>query len=109
MAEKKSKATRAETELRIQTVYGLLCNGKSRTQILQICTEKWPVGERMIELYMQRARILIERDCEIARPAFLAEVLANLRELRDKAEEKGNYQTSLNALRLMTELTGLTK
>jgi len=102
------KATNAESLLRTQEIYGLLCKGLARYQIQQHCAN-WEVAERQIDEYIKKARRLIEQDCEVSRPAFLAQSLANIREIQLAAFKRGQYMASLNAVRLAAELTGLTK
>ena len=45
-----------ETEHRVNTVYKLLSEGQSRSQIIQFCSEKWGVTDRTADQYMARAR-----------------------------------------------------
>ena len=67
------KVTKAESTLRTQEIYGYLSKGHSRAQILQNCAD-WGLGDRMVDNYIQKARELLEEDCNIARPAYLAEL-----------------------------------
>ncbi len=62
-----AKSTNAEIESRIRTVYGLLIKSYSRFEILQYAAEQWSVSERTADIYMQRARQLIQQDAEIER------------------------------------------
>lgn len=103
------KSTQAEKRLRVDTVYGMLADGASRTSILQLAAEKWDVSERTGDAYIAEARQLIERDCELSRPAFLAEALAGLRLVRQTAARRGQHQVVVNAIRLQAELVGLTQ
>ena len=50
---------------------------------------------------------MIDADCNLSRPAFLAECLAGIRAIRQKAEAEKQHQTALNAIKLQAELTGL--
>ena len=103
------KPTVAEKTRRVNEVYGLLASGASRSQILQHCAEKFNVETRCADGYISLAREMIEKDCEMSRPAFLAEALAGLRKVRQLAESKGNHQVVVNAIRLQAELVGLNK
>jgi hypothetical protein len=103
------KSTNAEVTFRTNTVYGLLVEGKSRTDIVRFAAENWEVGERQAENYIAKARALIEHDCELSRPQFLAEALAGLRSIRGQAERRGQMQVAINAIRLQAELIGLTE
>jgi len=103
----KGRSTAAVALLRTQTIYGMLCDGKSRSEILRFVTEEWKLSERMGEDYLARAYALLEKDCEMARPAFLSELLGGIRSIRQQAERRGQMQVALNAIRLQAELTGL--
>ena len=85
-----------------------LASGASRQQILQHSSENWDVSDRTADAYIAEARELIERDCDMSRPAFLAEALAGLRKVRQSAERRGQHQVVVNAIRLQAELVGLT-
>jgi hypothetical protein len=61
----------------------------------------------MADELIARARENLAKDCEIARPAYLAEVLARLRNYEQQAAKRGQLQTAVNCIRLQTELVGL--
>ena len=103
------KATKAISAQRQAIVYGQLTKGFSRYQIHQEAAEMWQLGERAIDQIIRNAREQLEKDCSITREAFLAESLQGLRSIRAQAERRGQLQVAVNALRLQTELTGLTK
>ena len=103
------RSTAAETEFRCKAVYGLLCDGKSRGEIVQFAADTWGLKTRMTDELIARARIDIEKDCELSRPAFLAEVLARLRNYEQQAARRGQLMVAVNSVRLQTELVGLTQ
>ena len=105
----RKKATFAETEFRTNTVYGLLVEGRSRSDIIQFVAENWQLTERQADNYIAKARVKIEQDCELSRPQFLAEALAGLRSIRQQAERRGQMQVAINAIRLQAELVGMAK
>ena len=102
-----NKSTNAELKLRVTEVYGLLTRGYSRAQIHQHAADLWQLSERQADTYIAKARELIDADCNLSRPAFLAECLAGIRSIRQKAEAEKQHQTALNAIKLQAELTGL--
>ena len=102
------KSTNAEKAFRVSTVYGLLCDGASRQDILQFCAENWDIKERNADTYIAEARVKIEQDCQLSRQEFLAETLAGLRQVRQSAGRRGQHQVVVNAIRLQAELVGLT-
>ena len=103
------KSTKQEAALKVQEIYGRRCQGQSRNTILHECSEQWGCSTRQVETYYARAGELLDKDCEMARPAFLAELLAGIREVRENAARRGQHQVALNAIRLQAELVGLTK
>ena len=101
------KSTMAEKKFRISTVYGHLCNGWSRGQIIQFCEDEWGIGESMCDRYIAEAREKIDQDCNISRQAFLAECLERLRNYEQQAAKRGQMQVATNSVKLQAELVGL--
>ena len=93
----------------MNTVYGFITKGYSRQEILQYCATNLDVKERQADEYIERARALIIEDAQLSRPVFLAEVLAKTGKIYKMAEQKGQLQTMLNALRFACEPTGIVK
>ena len=100
------RVTKAESTLRTQEVYGLLSHGYSRAQIQQEVSG-WGLSERQIDEYIQKARLLLEEDCNIARPAYLAELLQRLRTYEIAAAKRGQYQVAVNSAAQQAKLVGL--
>lgn len=100
--------TDAVIKLRVTEVYGLLSQAYSRTQILRECSEKWDISERQVENYIAKARVLLEKDCELSRAQFLAELMQRLRTYENKAAQRGQMQVAVNSARLQAELVSLT-
>ena len=101
------KPTNNELLLRVDTVYGMLCDGKSRTDILRQGSELWQVSERTIENYIAKARVQLEDDCRMSREAFMAEALAGYRSLRMQAERRGQLMCAKQCLDAQIALVGL--
>ena len=101
-----SKANKALQKLRVDEIYGMLSRGYSRTQILQECSS-WNLCDRQIDTLTQRARDLLEKDCDMARPAYLAELLQRLRTYEQAAAKRGQYQVAVNAATTQAKLTGM--
>ena len=103
-----ARSTASETQFRVQTVYGLLCDAKSNAEIFHFASENWQVGERQVENYIRKAREMLNKDAELTRPAFLAEALGRLRNYEQQAARRGQMQVAINSVRLQAELVGLT-
>ena len=100
------RVTKAESTLRTQECYGYLSKGYSRAQILQE-TADWGLKTRQVDEYIAKARDLLEQDCNIARPAYLAELLQRLRTYEQAAAKRGQYQVAVNAATTQAKLTGM--
>ena len=101
------KSTMAEKKFRVDAVYGHLCNGWSRGQILQFASDEWGISERMADQYIADARVKIDQDCNLSRQAFLAECLERLRNYEQQAAKRGQMQVATNSVKLQAELVGL--
>ena len=101
------KATNAESKFRRDAIYKLLGQAWSRTQIIQYAAEKWGIGDRQTDVYIQKARILLEEDCSMERPAWIAEALQRLRKIEQKAMEKGQMGAAISAVQAQAKLIGL--
>ena len=100
------RVTKAESTLRTQAVYGFLSHGYCRAQILQECPDLGGSGWQ-IDTYIKHARDLLEEDCNIARPAYLAELLQRLRTYEIAAAKRGQYQVAVNSAAQQAKLVGL--
>ena len=94
--------------MRISSVYGMLCDGNSRTTIIQKAAEFWKVSERTSDAYIAEARVKLEEDCRITREAFMAEALAGYRSIREQAERRGQLMVAKTCLDAQTALVGIT-
>lgn len=101
-----ARSTAAEVNFRIDTVYGLLTEGQSRGQIVQFCANQWNIDNRQADNYIKRARIRLEQDADMARPAWLAEALGRLRTYEQSAYKRGQTQVAVNAVQLQAKLIG---
>lgn len=102
-----ARSTASESLFRTQTVYGLLCDGKARADIVQFCAEQWQLADRQADTYIHKARALLDRDAEMARPAWLAEALGRLRNYEQQASKRGQLQVAINSVQLQARLIGV--
>ena len=99
------RVTKAESTLRTQQVYGYLSHGYSRAQIIQMFG-LGRLGSANRDLH-RHARQLLEEDCNVARPAYLAELLQRLRTYEIAAAKRGQYQVAVNSATQQAKLIGL--
>ena len=100
------KVTKAESTLRTNEVYSYLTSGHSRAQIIQNCSD-WGLSERQVDTYIAKARVLIEKDCDLSRPAFLAECLQRLKRYEQAAAKRGQLGVAVQSVQLQMKATGL--
>jgi len=98
------KSTDREVDCRVNSVYNLLVNGHSKTQVVQYCAENYNVKLRQAEEYLSRARVLIQLDAEIERPQWLLSALSRLQNYEAQAAKRGNHQAALRAVELQARL-----
>ena len=103
------KPTVAEKDLRVASVYGMLCDGNSRSTIIQKAAECWDVSVRTADAYIAEARVKLEDDCRISREAFMAEALAGYRSIREQAERRGQLMVAKTCVDSMVDLTSIKK
>ena len=101
------KSTKSELEFRVQAVYGMLVDGRSRTDICQYASETWDVHERTGDRYIEAARERLESDCQITREALLAEALAGYRSIRQQAERRGQLMVAKSCLDATLDIVGI--
>ena len=83
----------------------MLCDGKSRTDVIRTAAELWEVSERTADEYIAKGREKLEQDCAITREAFMAEALAGYRSLREQAERRGQLMCAKQCIDSMVDLT----
>ena len=69
--------------------------------------QDWGVSDRQVDTYIANARQLLEEDCNVARPAYLAELLQRLRTYEIAAAKRGQYQVAVNSATQQAKLIGL--
>jgi len=74
---------------------------------MQFAADNWNLATRQTDELIKRAREALEKDAELSRPAFLAEVLGRLRNYEQQAARRGQVQVAINSVRLQAELVGL--
>ncbi len=102
-----ARSTKTETYHRVNAVYKALAENSSRGQIIQFCSEKWGVTERQADTYIARAREKLLEDCEMERPAWIAEALARLRTYEKAAYKEKQNQTAINSVQAQAKLIGI--
>ena len=101
------RCTAAESAFRGNTIYGLLSQGKSRGEIVEFCRENYQINLGQSDVYIAKARELVEKDCALSRPQFLGEALGRLRKIEQAACKRGQLMTAVASVKLQCQLIGL--
>ena len=99
--------SRQEKDRRIHEIAQLIVNGKRTSECARYAAESWGVGRRQAEQYISDAREIIRDDFSAERADFLAEKLAALAKVQEKAMESNQLGAAVGAVRLAAELAQL--
>ena len=102
-----AKASKAEIEERIHTVYQMRIAGKSRTDILRHASDKWGISTRQTENYIAKAQKLVRSDYEMDRKQLTAEQISRYEKVFEKAFAKNQLSNCIGALSGISRLAGL--
>lgn len=91
------KSTDAEVIQRISIIYQMMLRGYQRADIIQYVSEKtnWNVTDRMVDVYMSRARAELGKVADEEKEAAFGSSLKRLDMLYRKALKKDDLKTAL--------------
>ena len=101
------KGTKAETELRVAEFVRIVANGGKRSDCVRLASEKWGVGDRTVDKYLQLARDQIRADWDLERPQMIADLLSQCSTLQMEARQKGHLSVALGAINTAAKLAQL--
>ena len=99
--------SRQEKDRRIHEIAQLIVNGKRTSECARYAAENWGVGYRQAQTYILQAREIIRADFSAERADFLAEKLAALQLVQERAMESNQLGAVIGAVRLSAELAQL--
>jgi len=101
------KGTKAETELRVAEFVRIVANGGKRSDCVRLASEKWGVGDRTVDKYLQLARDQIRADWDLERPQMIADLLSQCSTLQQEARNRGQLSVSLGCINTAAKLAQL--
>lgn len=101
------RATKAQTEKRVQMVYELLLSDSSRYHIIQFVIETWGVKTSSADKYIRKANDLISEEAARIREDALERHLAQRTFLRNKALRADDNRLAFDILRDESKLLDL--
>lgn len=86
---------RSQPSERATVIYAHLCDGRSRDEIHEFASASWGLNRKQTDQLVAEARALLERDADLARPAFLAEQLEQFHKMEAaRARKAAAHQSS---------------
>jgi hypothetical protein len=102
------KATDAEIELRISTIYEMVVKGASRKYIVRYCAETWNIASRQTDEYLSRVYEEIKETYgEDYKKDILSKQLAQLDDLYVKNYTIEDFRECRNLIESKSKLLGL--
>lgn len=104
-----AKATNAEVDRRVTTVFGLIVAGCTRAEIIRYSAEKttWGVESRQIDAYIAQATVQLGEASKTSRAVELGKALARLNDLYAKSLRIQDYKACLAMQKEISELLAL--
>ena len=99
------KATKAETELRVQQVVRMIANGVQRPELIEYARKEWGLGRGGVDILIRKAKDAIKEAVNEERSEFLARKLFQLEDVLMKSAKRENHSAMIGAIRLQCELT----
>lgn len=90
--------TKVQTDMRVNRIARLLCNGATRSECCQYASTEWGVTWRTADRYIATARELLRADWEIDRKTFIAELLSQLASLQKEARKSNQPHVALGCI-----------
>ena len=98
------KGTKIETVIRSRKLGEIIARGGRRSDCLRYASEKWGVGARTVDKYLEIARAEMKADWDMERPEMVANLLAQAATLQVEAREKGHLHIALGAINTAARL-----
>lgn len=102
------KATDAEIELRISTIYEMVVKGCSRKYIVRYCAETWNIASRQTDEYLSRVYLEIKETYgQDYKEKLIEKQLAQLDDLYVKNYTIEDFRECRNLIESKSKLLGL--
>jgi hypothetical protein len=102
-----NKATNAETNKRVNTLYKMLLSGADRAEIIQYGSENYEIGERAIDDLIAKANEAFEEASKHLREVEFGKALTRLNNLYARSLKVQDFKTALSVQREINALLGL--
>jgi metal-dependent amidase/aminoacylase/carboxypeptidase family protein len=101
------KATQAESLLRQNQIYAMICQGANRQDIIQYSSATWGLVERATDDLLAFVTKRIKQECNKNEAELREEANLRLEDLYKRASGKGKYRDALAILAQKAKINGL--
>ena len=101
------KATAATAQARVDQCYRWISECKTRPDIIRLASEQWGVGDRQIDIYIQKAREQITKDWTIDRKEYVAQLSQKLDAVAKASIDCKQHSNAIGALGLQARILGI--
>ena len=103
----RNKSDSSEIEKRVNTIYLMILQGFQRKQVIQYVAEKYKVGERQADAYLEKAREIIKSNIDTDSSNKKNEILNQYYDLYQKNYKIEDYRECRNILINISSLLGV--
>ena len=103
------KATGAELEQRITTIYSLLLSGNTYFDIVRYAEKKWRICSRTADIYIAKAREIIARNAEQTQKDWMDETKSKLLTLYKLALDENDRSECRRIIETANKVLGYEK
>ncbi len=103
------KATKGETELRVDKVVRMMANGVQRPAILEYGRNEWGLKRAQVDNIIRKAKDAIKVAVNEEREDFIARKLYQLEDIVLKSAKVNNHSAMIGAIKVQVDLAQVTK
>ena len=104
-----AKCTKREKQIRLNKIYAMTRDGKSRMQILEYARVTWGIGESQVDKYRQELNIEMTKEFEKSRRDMTVELADQLTRVIERSVDTNQLAVTLGAINAKAKLFNLTE
>tara|TARA_R100001443_G_scaffold13255_2_gene23187 strand:+ start:229 stop:555 length:327 start_codon:yes stop_codon:yes gene_type:complete len=102
-----AKCTKRDKQIRLNKVYAMMRDGKSRMQILEYARTTWGIGHSQVDKYRQEINEEMTREFEVSRKTMTVELADQLTRIVERCMESNQLAVALGAVNSKAKLFNL--
>ena len=102
-----AKCTKRDKQIRLNKIYAMMRDGKSRIQIIEYARTTWNIGHSQVDRYRQEINEEMTREFEVSRKTMTVELADQLTRIVERCMESNQYAVALGAVNSKAKLFNL--